>query len=182
MSQRSLRKARSNQRRRSEMPAIAVVRVRGHAKIQHTAVHTMNQMKLNRPNHCVVLPEGRTTRGMLQNVKDYVTWGEINHELIARMLHQRGEVLGGDRLTDSYVKENSRFTSILSFAKALEKGEAKMSDVKGLKPVIRLPPPRRGYESTRKTFGDHGAIGNRGDKIEKLLDRMLATPNPEEVK
>jgi large subunit ribosomal protein L30 len=164
------------------MPAIAVVRVRGHAKIQHTVVDTMNQMKLNRPNHCVVLPETGTTKGMLQKVKDYVTWGEVNHELIARLLHQRGQVMGGDKLTDAYVKENSKFTSILSFAKALEKGEAKMSDVKGLKPVLRLPPPRQGYESTRKTFADHGAIGYRGDKIEKLIDRMLAKPSPTEAK
>lgn len=164
------------------MPAIAVVRVRGHAKIEHSAVETMNQMKLNRPNHCVLLPQTLTTKGMLQTVKDYVTWGEVSHELIARLLHQRGQVMGGGKLTDSYVKANSKFTSILSFAKALEKGEAKMVDVKGLKPVIRLPPPRQGYESTRKTFTDHGALGYRGDKVEKLIERMLEKPVPAEAK
>ncbi len=164
------------------MPAIVVVRVKGHAKIGHAAVQTMNQMKLNRPNHCVVLPETSTTRGMLQNVKDYVTWGEAGHDLIARLLHQRGEVAGGARLTDAYVKENSKFTSILSFAKALEKGEARMADVKGLKPVIRLPPPRKGYESTKKTVVDHGAIGYRGENMGKLLDRMLSKPNAEVAK
>ena len=115
-------------------------------------------------------------------IKDYVTWGEVNHEIIARLLHQRGQVMGGDRLTDAYVKDNSKYTSILSLAKALEKGEARISDVRGLKPVIRLPPPRQGYESTRKTFADHGALGYRGDKIEKLLDRMLAKPSPVEAK
>jgi len=160
------------------MPAIAVIRVRGHAKIQYTAVDTLNQMKLNRPNHCVLLPQTTTTKGMLQKVKDYVTWGEVNHELIARLLHQRGQIMGGDRLTDAYIKENSKFTSILSFAKALDKGEAKMTDVRGLKPVIRLPPPRQGYESTRKTFNDHGALGYRGDKVEKLIERMLEKPVP----
>ena len=158
------------------MPAIAVVRVRGHAKIQHTAVKTMNMMKLNRPNHCVVLPQTHTTLGMLQVVKDYVTWGEVSHEMIARLFHQRGEVRGGARLTDAYVKDNSKFPSILSLAKAIDKGEAKITDVTGLKPVIRLPPPRQGYESTRKTFSDRGAIGYRGAEIEKLIDRMLAKP------
>lgn len=158
------------------MPAIVVVRVRGHAKIQYTAVETMKMMKLNRPNHCVVLPQTPTTQGMLQVVKDYVTWGEVNHELIARLLHQRGEVLGGARLTDAYMKDNSKFPSILSLAKAIEKGEAKVTDVNGLKPVIRLPPPRKGYESTRRTFSDRGAIGYRGAAIEKLVDRMLSKP------
>jgi len=158
------------------MPAIAVIRVRGHAKIQHQAVETMDMMKLTRVNHCVVLPQNETTKGMIQRVKDYVTWGELGHEGLARLLFQKGEVSGGARLTDAYVKENSKFQSILSLAKAIDKGEARISDVKGLKPVIRLPPPRHGYESTRKTVADGGAIGYRGEEIVKLIDRMLEKP------
>ncbi len=158
------------------MPAIAVIRVRGHAKIRHQAVEAMDMMKLNRVNHCVVLPQNATTKGMLQTVKDYVTWGEIGHEAVARLLHQKGEVTGGDRLTDGYVKDNSKYTSILSLAKAIDSGEARMNDVKGLKPVLRLHPPIHGYESTRKTTVDGGAIGYRGAGIEKLIDRMLQKP------
>jgi large subunit ribosomal protein L30 len=156
--------------------AYAIVRVRGHAKIQRKAVDTMEIMRLNRVNHCVVLPENSTTKGMLQNVKDFVTWGELGHEAIARLLFQRGEIVGGDRLTDAHVKDNSQFPSILDFAKALDKGEAKMGDVKGLKPVVRLHPPMRGYESTRKSYVDGGALGYRGKNIEKLIDRMLEKP------
>lgn len=158
------------------MPAIAIVRVRGHAKVRHQAVEAMNMMKLNRPNHCVVLPQNATTKGMLQTVKDYVTWGEVGHEAVARLLHQKGEVQGGARLTDNYVKDNSKYASILSLAKAIDKGEAKITDVKGLKPVLRLHPPIHGYESTRKTVPDGGAIGYRGARIEKLIDRMLEKP------
>ena len=161
------------------MPALAIVRVRGHAKIKHQAVETMQMMKLTRTNHCVVLQQSDTTNGMLQVIKDYVTWGETGHEVLARLLFQRGEVVGGGRLTDTFVKENSKFTSILSLAKAIEKGEAKMTDVKGLKPVIRLPPPRKGYESTRRAYVDRGSLGYRGPDIEKLLDRMLAKPKEE---
>ncbi len=158
------------------MPAIAIVRVRGHAKIRHQAVDTMDMMKLTRVNHCVVLPQNATTIGMLQAAKDYVTWGEIGPDMLARLLFQKGEVTGGGRLTDSFVKENSKYTSILSLAKAIDKGEAKITDVKGLKPVLRMPPPIHGYESTRKTVVDGGAIGYRGPSIEKLLDRMLEKP------
>ena len=161
------------------MPAIAVIRVRGHAKIRHQAVDTMNMMKLTRVNQCVVLPENSTTKGMIQTVKDYVTWGEVGSEVVAKLLFNKGEVTGGARLTDAYVKENSKFQSILSLAKAIDKGEAKVTDVKGLKPVLRLPPPIHGYESTRKTIVDGGAIGYRGAKIEKLIDRMLQKPKEE---
>jgi len=162
------------------VPALAAVRVRGHAKIRFDAVETMSRLKLNRVNHCVILPQTATTKGMLHTVKDYVTWGEVGHEIIARMLFQRGEVVGGGRLTDAYVKENSKYPSILSLAKAIEKGEAKLSDVKGLKPVLRLPPPRKGYEGTKRPYVDGGSLGYRGADMEKLIDRMLK--KPEEAK
>ena len=110
------------------MPALAIVRVRGHAKIQHRAVDTMNMMKLTRVNQCVVLPQNDTTKGMLQVVKDFVTWGELSHETIARLLFQKGEVMGGGKLTDAFVKENSKYTSILSLAKAIDKGEARITE------------------------------------------------------
>jgi large subunit ribosomal protein L30 len=158
------------------MAALAVVRVRGHAKIRHDAVETMGYLRLHRVNHCVVLPQNATTKGMLQVVKDYVTWGEMGHEMLARMLFQKGEVLGGAKLTDAYVKENSKYTSILSLAKAVDKGEASLADVKGLKPVIRLPPPSKGYRNTKRHYSDGGSLGDRGADIEKLIDRMLEKP------
>lgn len=162
------------------MPAVAVVRVRGHAKIRRDAVETMEMLRLNRVNHCVLLPQNQTTKGMLQVVKDYVTWGEVAHETVARMLFHRGEVMGGKRLTDSYVKENSGHASILSLAKAVEKGEAKLSDVKGLKPVLRLAPPRGGYKGAKLQFANGGALGYRGAEMDKLVDRML--PKAQEAK
>lgn len=158
------------------MVALAVVRIRGHAKIRHDAVHTMRMLRLNRVNHCVILPKTPVVEGMLRVVKDYVTWGEISPEGIARLLFHRGELVGGGRLTDAYVKENSSYTSILSFAKALEKGEAKLTDLKGLKPVLRLSPPRKGHKTTKRAFVEGGALGYRGPEIEKLIERMLPPP------
>jgi len=158
------------------MTVYAVIRIRGHAKIRRTTVDTMKIMRLTRPNHCVVVRKDETSKGMLQNAKDYITWGEVSHETIARLLHQRGEVVGGARLTDAYVKENSKYPSILSLAKAIESGEADLGDVKGLKQVVRLPPPRQGYEGIKRAWNDGGAQGYRGTDIEKLIDRMLAKP------
>jgi large subunit ribosomal protein L30 len=158
------------------MTVYAVIRIRGHAKIRRTTVDTMKIMRLTRPNHCVVVRKDDTSKGMLQNAKDYITWGEISHETIARLLHQRGEVVGGARLTDAYVKENSKYPSILSLSKAIESGEADLGDVKGLKQVVRLPPPRQGYEGIKRAWNDGGAQGYRGAEMEKLIDRMLAKP------
>ena len=133
----------------------------------------MEMLRLHRVNHCVLLPQNETTKGMLQVVKDYVTWGEVNHDTIARMLFHKGEVTGGSKLTDDYVKKNSGHGSILNLSKAMESGEATLADVKGLKPVLRLPPPRGGYRGAKISFVDGGALGYRGAEIEKLVDRML---------
>jgi large subunit ribosomal protein L30 len=162
------------------MSAVAVIRVRGHAKIRRDAVETMKMLRLHRPNHCVLIPMNTTTKGMLQVVKDYVTWGEVGQETIARLLVKRGEVLGGDKLTDDHVKKNSEFPSILSLAKALEKSDARLTDVKGLKPVIRLPPPRRGYENVKRPYSVGGAVGYRGAEIAKLIEKMLEEPKEAE--
>ncbi|MCJ7562805.1 MAG: 50S ribosomal protein L30 [Thermoplasmata archaeon] len=162
------------------MPTVAVVRVRGHSRINHKVVETMEMLRLFRPNHCVLLSVNDCNKGMLQMVKDFVTWGEVSHETIARLLFHRGEVVGGDRLTDAFVKENSTYTSILSLAKAVEKGEAKLSDVKGLKPVLRMHPPRTGYKGAKLQFANGGALGYRGAAMETLVDKML--PKSQEAK
>lgn len=161
------------------MPTVAVIRVRGHAKIRHDAVQTMEMMRLHRANHCVLLPMNATTKGMLQTAKDYLTWGEVSQETIARLLVKKGEVSGGGKLTDDHVKKNSEFTSIISLAKAIEKADAKLTDVEGLKPVIRLPPPRRGYEKVKRPYSVGGAVGNRGAEIAKLIEKMLEEPKEE---
>lgn len=155
------------------MSVMAAIRVRGHAKIHRNAVETMDMLRLTRPNHCVLLPLNTTTKGMLQVVKDYVTWGEVNQDTIVELLKSRGEVAGGERLTDKYVKSNSEFASISALAKAIDKAEAKMIDVKGLKPVMRLHPPMKGYERVKRPYSVGGAVGYRGAEIERLLLRML---------
>ena len=43
----------------------------------------------------------------------------------------------------------------------------------GIKPIFRLHPPRKGYEGIKRPFTMKGALGNRGDKINNLLERMI---------
>ena len=73
------------------------------------------------------------------------------------------------------MKENSGYPDIRAFARALAAGEAKLRDVKGLKPVFRLNPPRGGFErrGIKKPRSLGGALGYRGDKIKELLGRMV---------
>ncbi|RLF30819.1 MAG: 50S ribosomal protein L30, partial [Thermoplasmata archaeon] len=42
-----------------------------------------------------------------------------------------------------------------------------------IKPVLRLNPPRKGYEGVKRSFMEGGALGYRGKEINKLIKRMI---------
>lgn len=153
--------------------AIAVVRVRGTTLARNDVVDTLKMLNLTRANHCVILPQNPSAKGMLVKVQHYVTWGEVSPHTIARLLLKRAHVAGGENLTDAYVKAHSKYSSIWDFAQALAKGDASPKDIAGLSPVMRLPPPMKGYRSVKHPFVLGGDLGDRGKDIENLLTRML---------
>ena len=153
--------------------AYAVIRVRGIPDVNYDIEHTMGLLGLTRVNHCVVVPENASTKGMLQKVKDYCTWGEVDQETLAAMIRARGRVAGDDSVTDDYLKENSEFATVDDMAKAIIENDYKMKDVEGAKPVFRLHPPVKGYEGNKRSFQNGGALGYRGAEINALINRML---------
>ncbi|MFQ5883543.1 MAG: 50S ribosomal protein L30 [Thermoplasmata archaeon] len=151
----------------------AVVRVRGTVGIGGDTADTLKFLRLNKPNHCVVVPKRPEYEGMLQKAKDYITWGEVRPEVLARMLLTRGSTAGRKGMTDGYVKKNSKYRSVIAFAKAVAKGVELLASMNGLNPVLRLHPPIKGYEGIKKPYSLGGSLGYRGERINDLLLRML---------
>lgn len=152
------------------MGVYAVVRLRGTVDVNRKIKDTLKMLRLHKRYHCVVVPDNPSYRGMLQVVKDYVAYGEIGAETLAMLLRRRGRLTGNRRLTDEYVKENSPYSSIDEFAKAVVEGKAKLKDLPGLKPVFRLHPPRKGLKNIKWHY-PLGDLGKHGE-IEKLLEKM----------
>ena len=153
--------------------AYAVIRVRGHSKIKEDIEDTMGLMNLTRPNHCVVLPENDSVRGMLYKTKDYVTWGEVDETTLAKMIKFRGRMEGDVPIDDEAVKSSSKYTSIIALARAVKKGEVTYASIVGFKPIFRLRPPRKGFEGNKRSYQNGGALGYRGKDINALIERML---------
>lgn len=151
----------------------AVIRVRGSVNVKPDIKDTLKMLRLNRINHCVLLPKTESYSGMLQKVKDYVTWGEIAPQTLAKMIIHRGRLIGDKKVSDKYVKTNTKYKSIMSLAKAISEGETKYQELKDIKPVIRLHPPRKGYGGVKKSYKLGGALGYRGEDINKLIDKMI---------
>jgi large subunit ribosomal protein L30 len=148
-----------------------VIRVRGTTGVIRNIADTLKMLRLNRISHAVLIEENPSYEGMLQKSKDYVTWGEIDSETLAELISKRGEIIGGEKVTDEYLKENTDYSSIDDLAKALVSGEVKLSDL-DIKPVLRLHPPRKGYENIRVSFNEGGSLGYRGEKIKDLAKKM----------
>ena len=149
----------------------AVVRVRGSVNVNPKIKETKKLMKLSRVNHCVIIPENETYTGMLNIIKDYVTWGEIDSETTELLLESSGKSSGNSAFSKEHLKETS-FKTMKALAKGLTEVKVVMRDVPGLKPLFRLHPPRKGYEGIKRSFKVGGALGYRADKINILLRRM----------
>ena len=153
--------------------AYAVIRVRGQPDVNYNIEFTMGLLGLNKVNHCVIVPENDSVKGMLQVAKDYVTWGEVDQATLADMIRARGKVVGDEAITDEYLKEKSEFATIDDLAKAIIDSDYKLKDIEGVKPVVRLHPPVKGYEGNKRSYKNGGALGYRGAAINDLIKRML---------
>lgn len=153
---------------------IAVVRIRGTVDTGYNVKRTMELLRLNRNNHCVIIDDRPTFTGMLQHAKDFITWGEVNEEAVKKLIEKRGRLAGNLRIDNDYVKNNSDFNSVDEFINKFLKFEAEISDIKDLKPVFRLHPPLKGYRGrgVKRSYSDGGNTGYRGEEINILLQSM----------
>ena len=152
-----------------------VIRVRSDRGVTKKIRDTMSMLNLTRVNHAVLIPKTPSYDGMLQKVKDYVTWGEVDADTIGSLIKERGRMIGDKPVTDSEVKSFSDHSTIKSLSKAIATGEATTKDVEGMKPVFRLHPPRgpKGWGGIKRAYSIGGALGFRGDAIVPLAERMF---------
>ncbi|NHJ02226.1 MAG: 50S ribosomal protein L30 [Candidatus Heimdallarchaeota archaeon] len=151
-----------------------VIRIRGTLDRSYSVKRTLELLKLHKSNHCVLLDDRKTYRGMLQKAKDLITWGEPDAQTLKELLLKRGRVIGGDKFTEDYLKKHTNFTSLDQFIEKYLSFEAELSDIEGLKPVFRLHPPKKGHErgGVKYAYTTGGALGYRADDINKLLIQM----------
>jgi len=157
------------------MAKLALIRLRSGIRARGDVRDTLAMLRLHRINHLVIVDDNPSYRGMIQKVKDYITWGEIDKETLVKLLRKRGRLVGNKPITDEYVQEKLGMT-IEEFAEKVINGEMKLRDLPNIKPVFRLHPPRGGFKgskSKKRTFKEGGALGYRGEKINDLIERML---------
>lgn len=139
---------------------LAVVLVRGRVGNRAEVNETLDHLNLARKNYAIVVEDTPIIRGMIQVVKDGVTWGEIDDQTYQLLIEKRGEEYQG-RETDQAGKIQYHHTIVFQGKK--------------YKKYFRLNPPRKGFgrKGIKVAFRAGGALGYRGEKINDLLRRML---------
>ena len=152
-----------------------VVRARSDVTVERSIRETMGMLNLTRVNHAVIIPENPQYNGMLQKVKDYVTWGDADAGLVEKMISERGRLIGDKPVTDAIVKGGTDYKSIKDFSKAITSGDATVKNLAEMKRVFRLHPPRgpKGWGGLKRTYVVGGALGYRGEDITALVERMI---------
>jgi len=151
----------------------AVIRVRGSIRLKKEMNDTMKMLRLFRVNHMVLVPENNQSKKMVEKVKSYVTFGEINKEILEKVLGKRGLITGNKKISIEVLKE-MKMNSFSELTEKILSEEIKLKETK-IKPVFRLRPPRKGFERAgiKKSFTVGGALGYRGKEINELINKMI---------
>jgi len=138
---------------------IIVIRISGKVKIRKDIEETLFRLRLRRKYSCVLIYEkDGNALGMLEKVKNYVSYGNIEKETLVKLIEKRAV-----RADKKEIKDADKIAESLEKGKTLEELE--------LKPFFRLNSPKGGLKSSKKSY-PKGVLGNNKE-INKLLGRML---------
>jgi len=139
---------------------IVLIRIKGEVGLNRDVEETLNRLRLKKKYSCVVIHNPKKEElGMIHKVKDFIAFGKINSAELEKLIEKRGQSANGKKI------------NAMETAKGFESGK-KLQEL-NLKPFFRLHPPIGGIDS-KKNFGVAGGVlGNHGDKINELLERML---------
>ena len=154
---------------------LVAVRLDGLPNVRAREESTLNTLRMKRRFSAVILPDTVSFRGMLQRVKDHVTWSEAKGEDLGLLLSNRARTTQGLGITDSYVEEKTKLSGVRDLLSALQSGRLKLHELWqiGVKPVFRLHPPRGGFmRSSKRPYADRGELGYRKDGLHDILTKM----------
>lgn len=156
------------------MNRMVVVRIRGRVHLKSEMEDALRIMRLYRKHTCVIIKGSESGLGMLQKVKDYVTWGEVDEETFKLLMEKRGKLAGNERLTETYLKEKLKI-DLNTFTKEFFEFKKELKDIPGFKLFFRLCSPSQGFErkGIKKPYSLGGVLGYRKEKINELLRKMI---------
>ena len=152
--------------------AFLVVRIKGQVDVPYWARTTLKLLKLEKKFRATIIPAQDNTLGMLNKVKHYVSWQDLDVSLAKELLDKKGRKSGYKKITKEDIKKIG-FESIDDLAKSLTEGKTSLTKLKPMKPWFALAPPRHGFKkSTKRLYGQKGVLGKNKD-LGTLVRNMM---------
>jgi large subunit ribosomal protein L30 len=140
---------------------IVVIRIKGRVGNDYDINETLDRLRVRRKYACVIVPENKKEIvGMVNKLKDFVAYGEIDDATLVKLIEARAQPLEKGKKIDSK-----------KIIEGIKKGEK--YETLGIKPFFRLHPPRGGIDAKVHFGKGKGVLGNNGKEINKLIERML---------
>jgi large subunit ribosomal protein L30 len=151
----------------------ALVQLRGEVNQSGAVRDTLDMLNLHKVNHCVLVPETPTYRGMITKVNDWVAHGTPSAEKVTLVLETRAEPAEGDAEVDeAWLADHTEYESFETLAEALVAEETTLRE-QGLSPTLRLHPPRGGHDGIKHPTKEGGQLGKHPPgAIDDLLEAM----------
>lgn len=90
---------------------LAAVRIRGQVDTNEDIEYTLDNLNLNKKNKVSVFEETPANEGMMNKVKDFITFGEVSEETVEKLEELKGdEVESGDSFSMRPPKKGFRDT------------------------------------------------------------------------
>ena len=87
------------------------VRIRGRPGMNRKILHTLQMLRMHKVNHGVLIWGLKSYIGMLNKVKDFIAFGEIDETTLLRLLRARGKIEGNRPLTEEHIKNLTKYKS-----------------------------------------------------------------------
>ncbi len=149
------------------MEKLCVIRIRSSLKKSGQIGAVIKNLDLHKLYSCVLLDNSPSNLGMVKRADSVLTYGEINNEMLKKLLLKRARLSNRKKYEWEDTQLNEAVQNILS-------GKSNLEDMK-IKRVFNLHPPIKGFERRGKKtpYGSKGVFGYRGPNINLLLDRMI---------
>jgi large subunit ribosomal protein L30 len=171
-----------------------VVQLRSTVNVDGDVVDTLGMLNLHAMNHATLVPATDAYEGMLHKVANVTAWGEPSADVLATLLRRRAEPAAvpagaadtaadpadaadasdeaGDGLDDAWIADHTDYDDTEGLAEALLAEETTLRDA-GLKPTLRLHPPRKGHDGIKHGATTGGQLGrHETDQLDALLEAM----------
>lgn len=154
---------------------LVAIRIDGAPNVRPPEELTLNSLRMKTRFSTVLLRDDPSVRGMLQRIKDHVTWAEARKEDIKLLLSNRARTTEGLGLTSKFLKKQSGLAGVSELVSCLQSGKLTLAKLRemGIEPCFRLHPPRGGFpRSSKRPFTDSGELGFRKEGLHGLLVKM----------